>query len=130
MNWARGVSVSDLRSISNVEGLAKTNVAGNLLTLAALEYLRGVAIPRVEKHWYADEACLQLQATPADTRISAGGTTMVTARPRRRPAKARLWPWLPRVAETIPFIAPRLRVRRTRARVSTPSIPTTPCSAR
>ena len=80
VNWARGVSVSDLRSISNVEGLAKTNLAGDLLTLAALEYLRGVAIPRIEKHWYDEEACLRLQASPAGARIHAGGTTKVTAK--------------------------------------------------
>ena len=30
------------------------------------------------------------------------GTTMVTGTPARAPAKARLWPWLPRVAETMP----------------------------
>ena len=83
VNWARGVSVSDLRSISNVEGLAKTNLAGDLLTLAALEYLRGIAIPRIEKHWYADEACLTLQANAADARISAGGSTMLTAKEAR-----------------------------------------------
>jgi hypothetical protein len=80
VNWARGVSISDLRSIPNIEGLAKTNLAGNLLTLAALEYLRGVAIPRIEKHWYDDEACLKIQAMAADARISAGSTTKVTAK--------------------------------------------------
>ena len=34
------------------------------------------------------------------------------------------------VVERMPFIAPRLRVRRTRARVSIPSMPMMPCSAR
>jgi hypothetical protein len=31
------------------------------------------------------------------------GTTIVTLIPAARPAKARLWPWLPRVAEMIPL---------------------------
>jgi hypothetical protein len=48
-NFSRGVGLSDLRTIDNVKAMFTTAVATNLLTLAALEYLRKVALPRAEK---------------------------------------------------------------------------------
>jgi hypothetical protein len=51
-NFSRGIGLSDLRTIDNVKAMLTTAVATNLLTLAALEYLRKVALPRAEK-----EAC-------------------------------------------------------------------------
>jgi hypothetical protein len=48
-NFSRGIGLSDLRTIDNVKAMLTTAVATNLLTLAALEYLRKVALPRAEK---------------------------------------------------------------------------------
>lgn len=48
-NYARGIGVSDLRSIENVKAMVSAAVTTDLLTLAALEYARKVALPRAEK---------------------------------------------------------------------------------
>ena len=48
-NYARGIGVSDLRSIENVQAMVATAINTDLLTLAALEYARKVALPRAEK---------------------------------------------------------------------------------
>ncbi len=83
INWSRGASLWDLRSVANVKGLIATSVANYLLTLAAVEYVRKATLPRLEKHWYDDEACLKLDAAAADRTISPGGTTTITARDAR-----------------------------------------------
>ena len=49
------------------------------------------------------------------------GTKIVTVRSWRRPAKARLWPWLPRVALTTPSGSAPPRSRRPRRRPSSAS---------
>jgi hypothetical protein len=51
-NYARGIGYSDLRSVRNVEAMVATMIHTDVLTLAALEYIRKVALPRAEK-----EAC-------------------------------------------------------------------------
>jgi hypothetical protein len=48
-NFERGIGLSDLRTIDNVKAMLTAAIATNLLTLAALEYLRAVALPRAEK---------------------------------------------------------------------------------
>jgi hypothetical protein len=48
-NFERGIGLNDLRTVDNVKAMLATAVATNLLTLAALEYLRKVALPRAEK---------------------------------------------------------------------------------
>ena len=48
-SYERGIGVSDLRSIDNVKAMLTAAVATDLLTLAALEYVRKVALPRADK---------------------------------------------------------------------------------
>jgi hypothetical protein len=48
-NFERGIGLSDLRTLDNVKAMLTATIATNLLTLAALEYLRAVALPRAEK---------------------------------------------------------------------------------
>ena len=48
-SYERGVGVSDLRSIDNVKAMVTTAIATDLLTLAALEYVRKVALDRADK---------------------------------------------------------------------------------
>lgn len=48
-SFSRGVGLGDLRTIDNVKAMFTAAVATNLLTLAAVEYLRKVALPRAEK---------------------------------------------------------------------------------
>jgi hypothetical protein len=45
----RGFPISDLRTLDNVKAMAATSIATNVLTLAALEYLRKVTLDRIEK---------------------------------------------------------------------------------
>ena len=47
--YGRGFPISDLRTLDNVKAMAATNIASNVLTLAALEYLRKVTLDRIEK---------------------------------------------------------------------------------
>jgi hypothetical protein len=47
--YGRGFPISDLRTLDNVKAMAATSIATNVLTLAALEYLRKVTIDRIEK---------------------------------------------------------------------------------
>lgn len=46
---SRPLEFSDLKSIDNVKAMIATRTATNLLTLAALEYVRKVAMDRIEK---------------------------------------------------------------------------------
>lgn len=48
-NFARGIGYSDLRSLENVKAMATALVNTDLLTLAALEYARKVALRRAER---------------------------------------------------------------------------------
>jgi hypothetical protein len=47
--YGRGFPISDLRTVDNIKAMAATNIATQLLTVAALEYLRDVTIDRIEK---------------------------------------------------------------------------------
>ena len=47
--YGRGFPISDLRTVDNVKAMAATNIATQLLTVAALEYLRKVTLDRIEK---------------------------------------------------------------------------------
>lgn len=78
-DWKRGVSLSDLKSVENVQAMVATWVATDTLLLAGVEYLRGVALPRGEKHWYDDEACLTLKGEANPTSVRAKGVSTVTA---------------------------------------------------
>ena len=50
-SWRYGSDfpISDLRTVDNIKAMAATNIATNLLTLAALEYLRKVTLDRIDK---------------------------------------------------------------------------------
>jgi hypothetical protein len=48
-NFERGIGAQDLRTIDNVKGMFTAAIATNLLTLAAVEYVRKVALDRLEK---------------------------------------------------------------------------------
>jgi hypothetical protein len=47
--YGREFPISDLRTLDNVKAMAATSIATNVLTLAALEYLRKVTLDRIEK---------------------------------------------------------------------------------
>lgn len=66
-------------SFAHLKGMILTDVATTYLTYAAVEYIRQVVAPRGQKHWYDDEACLRLQASPDKPRLGAGEQATVTA---------------------------------------------------
>ncbi len=80
VKWSTGPTAWDIQSISNLKGMIVTSIATDYLTLASLEYIRGIAAPRLEKHWYDDEACLKLDGRPAAAKLKAAETTKVTAK--------------------------------------------------
>lgn len=47
--YGRGFPIGDLRTLDNVKAMAATSIATQVLTLAALEYLRKVSLDRIEK---------------------------------------------------------------------------------
>jgi hypothetical protein len=47
--YGRGFPISDLRTIDNVKAMAATSIASQVLTMAAIEYLRNVTLDRIEK---------------------------------------------------------------------------------
>ncbi len=80
VRWDTGPTAGDLKSISNIKGLIITSIATDYLTLASLEYVREIVAPRLQKHWYDDEACLKLEGKPAAAKLKAGQTTKVTTK--------------------------------------------------
>jgi hypothetical protein len=80
IKYSTGPTAWDIQSISNLKGLIVTQLATDYLTLAAVEYVRGVVAPRLQKHWYDDEACLRLEGSPATTKLKAGQQTKVTTK--------------------------------------------------
>ena len=73
------MTLSDLKSIDNVKAMASTWIATDALLLAGVEYLREVALKRGEKHWYDDEACMQLTGTATPPSLRPKGIATVTA---------------------------------------------------
>jgi hypothetical protein len=78
-NYARGISVSDLRSIDNVKAMLATAVATNLLTLAALEYARKVALPRAEREGCGYTVAINVAGQGIFGTHDASGTFAVSA---------------------------------------------------
>lgn len=69
----------DVLSLLDYKAMAAAYVATHLINVAAIEYLRAIALPRGQKHWYDEEGCLQAQgaAAPSD-RLRPGATATVT----------------------------------------------------
>jgi hypothetical protein len=87
--YGRGFPISDLRTVDNIKAMAATSIATNVLTLAALEYLRKVTLDRINKSpcgytVFVDIASRAITASydafgtlkfPVPTRAVAGSTT-------------------------------------------------------
>jgi hypothetical protein len=81
VNLATGKgTLLDVHSIDNFKKMMATNYATQLITLAAVEYVRKVAADRVQKVWYDQEKCLRLDGAAAKDRLRAGETTTVTTK--------------------------------------------------
>jgi hypothetical protein len=80
-NFERGIGLSDLRTVDNVKAMLATAVATNLLTLAALEYLRKVALPRAEKEPCGYTVSLAVNGQGRFATHDASGRLAVTLTP-------------------------------------------------
>lgn len=71
----------DVVSLLDYKAMMASYVATQMINLAAMEYLRKVALPRGQKHWYDEEGCLQVDgsASPSDT-LKPGATSTVTVK--------------------------------------------------
>jgi hypothetical protein len=78
-NYARGIGVSDLRSIENVNAMVTTAVNTDLLTLAALEYVRKKALPRAEEEECGYTVALNIDGRGVFATHDASGQLAVTA---------------------------------------------------
>jgi hypothetical protein len=61
------------------KNMMATVVASHVLKLAAIEYVRGVTLPRSQRRWYDEEGCMGLDgsAAPSD-KLDPGATATVT----------------------------------------------------
>ena len=77
-SFERGIGLSDLRTVDNVKAMLATAVATNLLTLATLEYLRKVALPRAEKEKCGYTVSLTVDGRGSFATHDASGRLAVT----------------------------------------------------
>ncbi|WP_445152700.1 hypothetical protein [Baekduia sp. Peel2402] len=69
----------DVLSLLDYKAMMATYIATQLINVAAIEYLRAIALPRGQKHWYDEEGCLTADgsASPSD-KLKPGATATVT----------------------------------------------------
>jgi len=81
--YGRGFPISDLRTVDNVKAMAATNIATQVLTLAALEYLRKVTLDRIETSPCGYEVFVDINSRTVTASYDAFGTLHfpVVARP-------------------------------------------------
>jgi hypothetical protein len=84
VNFATGKgNLLDVKSIDNIKKMLATDVATQLITLAAVEYVRQVAAKRVQQVWYDDEKCLKIDASANKTRLRPNGQATITTKNAR-----------------------------------------------
>lgn len=89
--YGRGFPVSDLRTLDNVKAMAATSIATNVLTLAALEYLRKVALDRIEKSVCAYSVLVQIDSRTVTASYQASGKLDFSVVARAVPGSATRW---------------------------------------
>jgi hypothetical protein len=84
VNLATGKgTLLDVKSIDNFKKMLATNYATQLITLAAVEYVRQVAAERVQRVWYDGEKCLKIDASSNKSRVRANEQATITAKNAR-----------------------------------------------
>jgi len=78
-SFERGIGAQDLRTIDNVKGMFTAAVATNLLTLAAVEYVRKVALDRLEQVKCGYEVTLDVNGSGIFATHDASGQLALTA---------------------------------------------------
>jgi hypothetical protein len=78
-NFERGIGAQDLRTIDNVKGMFAAAIATNLLTLGAVEYVRKVALDRLDKAKCGYIVALNVNGTGRFATHEATGQIALTA---------------------------------------------------
>jgi hypothetical protein len=89
--YGRGFPVSDLRTVDNVKAMAATSIATNLLTLAALEYLRKVTLDRIEKSTCGYYVLVDISSNTVTAGYQAFGKLYFSVVARPVPGSADRW---------------------------------------
>jgi hypothetical protein len=89
--YGRGFPTSDLRTVDNVKAMAATSIATNVLTLAALEYLRKVTLERIEKSPCGYTVEVDIASRTVTAAYEAVGTLKFSVVTRAVPGSATRW---------------------------------------
>lgn len=89
--YGHGFPISDLRTLDNVKAMAATNIATNVLTLAALEYLRKVTLDRIEKSQCGYEVFVDIASRTVTASHQAFGKLNFSVVARAVPGSATRW---------------------------------------
>jgi hypothetical protein len=89
--YGRGFPISDLRTLDNVKAMAATSIATNVLTLAALEYLRKVTLDRIEKSQCGYYIFVDIASSTVTATYSASGKLSFPVVARAVPGSATRW---------------------------------------
>jgi hypothetical protein len=92
-SWRYGgdFPISDLRTIDNIKAMAATSIATNLLTLAAIEYLRKVTLDRIEKSACGYEVFVDIQSRTVTASYDAFGKLLFSLVTRPVAGSANRW---------------------------------------
>jgi hypothetical protein len=89
--YGRGFPISDLRTVDNVKAMAATSIATNVLTLAALEYLRKVTLDRIEKSPCGYTVFVDIASRTITASYDAFGTLKFPVPTRAVPGSTTRW---------------------------------------
>jgi hypothetical protein len=89
--YGRGFPVGDLRTLDNVKAMAATSIATNVLTLAALEYLRKVTLDRIEKSACGYDVFVEINSRTVTASYQAFGALRFSLNARAAPGSATRW---------------------------------------
>jgi hypothetical protein len=89
--YGRGFPISDLRTVDNLKAMAATSIATNVLTLAALEYLRKVTLDRIEKSPCGYTVFVEINSRTITASYDAFGTLKFAVPTRTVPGSTTRW---------------------------------------
>jgi hypothetical protein len=89
--YGRGFPIGDLRTLDNVKAMAATSIATQVLTLAALEYLRKVTLDRIEKSSCGYNVLVDIASSTVTATYQASGKLSFPVVARAVPGSATRW---------------------------------------
>jgi hypothetical protein len=89
--YGKGFPISDLRTVDNIKAMAATSIATQLLTLAAVEYLRKVTLDRIEKSACGYYVLFDIESRAVTAGYNAFGKLYLSAKLRSVAGSATRW---------------------------------------